>query len=48
MRSHYTLALATLFLLFIGGPVMAAGTPSQRHDFTPGQVWSFHLDSDEH
>jgi len=26
---------------------MAAGAPSQKHDFSPGQVWTFHLDSGE-
>jgi hypothetical protein len=40
-----TIALVSLLLL--AGMALAAGAPAQKHDFRPGQVWTFHLDSGE-
>jgi hypothetical protein len=46
-RTRAELLLAPPLLLLIGGISMAAGAPSQKHDFAPGQVWTFHLDPGE-
>lgn len=40
-------AITTILLLLFGGLVVAADTNSQKHDFSPGQVWTFHLDTGE-
>jgi hypothetical protein len=40
-------ATTTLILLLTWGIAMAADTNSQRHAFSPGQVWTFHLDVNE-
>ena len=34
-------AVAALLLVFAGTAVMAAGAPPKKHDFKPGQVWTF-------
>jgi hypothetical protein len=39
--------IAFFFLLLVGGLVMAADTSSQAHKFSPGQVWTFHIDPGE-
>jgi hypothetical protein len=38
---------ATLVLLLAGGLVMAADSTAKTHQFSPGQVWTFHLDRSE-
>lgn len=40
-------AITTLLLLLFWGLVVAADTNSQKHDFNPGQVWTFHLETGE-
>jgi len=43
MRRPFT----TLISLLVAGLTMAADTNPQKHDFIPGQVWTFHLDPSE-
>lgn len=40
-------AITPFILMLIGGVVMAGDASSQKHDFSPGQVWTFHLDKSE-
>lgn len=40
-------AISTFVLLFVASLVNAADDDSQKHDFSPGQVWTFHLDARE-
>src|SRR3954464_11802908 len=40
-------ATSTLFFLLIVGIAMASDPTSQKHDFSPGQVWTFQLDPSE-
>lgn len=44
MMRHAVLAL---LVLFIGSETMGADAASQRHHFSPGQVWRFRLDAGE-
>jgi hypothetical protein len=40
-------AIPLLLALLSGALLMGAGTASRKHDFAPGQVWTFHLDAAE-
>lgn len=40
-------AVLTLIALIIGSLAMGADTTSRKHDFSPGQVWTFRLDAGE-
>src|SRR4029079_10770194 len=42
-----TALISTLLLMLFGGIAMAADTGAMKHDFRPGQVWTFHLDASE-
>jgi len=42
-----TALISTLLLMLFGGIAMAADTGAVKHDFRPGQVWTFHLDASE-
>jgi len=41
------LIVTTLISLLIAGLAMASDTNPQKHNFIPGQVWTFHLDPSE-